>query len=146
MIDTTLLEKPSKVSNAVKLLYAAIAIGIVRSSIETTRIAETNSFGSILFVAIFVFGLIWFFIYMIGKGKNWARISFLVLFIIGVPLSILPMIQSLAHSPFSAILGLAQAVIQIVALVFLFQSDSSAWFKSMKSAKTAQQTSGADGV
>ena len=107
MIDNTQLEKPSKVSNAVKLLYATLAIGIVRSSIEAPRIAETSSLGFILFVTIFVFCLMCFFIYKIGKGMNWARISFLVLFIIGVPLSILPMIQSLAHSPFSAILGFA---------------------------------------
>jgi hypothetical protein len=45
---------------------------------------------------------------------------------------VLPLLKSLAASPFSGLLGIAQTVIQIVALIFLFQKRSSDWFREMK--------------
>jgi len=146
MSNNNQIVQPSKIATAVKLLYATLGIGIIRSIIESSRHAEASSVGFVLFITFAVFGLMWLLIYMTGKGKNWARITFLVLFILGVPLSILPMIQSLTHEPISGILGLAQVVMQVVALVFLFQGESSAWFKAIKQSKTqnAQQGAPAD--
>ena len=86
-----------------------------------------------LFIMFFVLGITWLFIFiMIGKGRNWARITFLVLFIIGIPFSVLPLMQSLAANPISGLLGIVQTIIQIVAIVFLFQKPSSEWFRKMK--------------
>jgi len=130
MINSEQLAQPSKVATAVKLLYVTLGIGIIRSIIEFSRQAEESSVGFVLFIMLFVFGIMLFFIYMIGKGKNWARIAFLVLFIIGVPLSISYMIQSLSHNPISGVLGLLQVVMQVIGLVLLFQSGSSTWFKA----------------
>jgi len=127
-------ERTIKVDTAVKLLYATLGIGIIRSIIEVPRHAA-SSVGFVLFIMFSVFGLMWFLIYMIGKGRNWARITFLIMFILGVPLSILPMIQSLTHDPVSGILGLVQAAMQIIAIVLLFQGASSAWFKVIKQSK-----------
>lgn len=129
------LAQPPKVGTAVKLLYATLGIGIIRSIIEASRLAEANSVGFVLLIIFSVFGSMWFLIYMIGKGRNWARIAFLIMFILGVPLSILPMIQSLTYDPVSGILGLAQVVMQIIAMVLLFQGGSSAWFKVIKQSK-----------
>ena len=64
---------------------------------------------------------------MIGKGRNWARITYLVLFIIGVPLIVFAMLQ-----PLLVILVIGQIVVQIIGLVFLFQKSSSDWFNLMK--------------
>ncbi len=139
MTDREQIARHPKVAVAVKLLYVTLGIGIIRSIIEFSRQAEASSVGFVLFVMFFVFGIMLFFIYMIGKGKNWARITFLVLFIIGVPLSILPMIQSLSHYPVSGVLGLLQVAMQAIALVLLFQSGSSAWFTAMKNLKDAHQ-------
>jgi len=138
MSNSKKVERPPKVGTAVKLLYAsAIGIGIIRSIIEWSRHTESGPVSFILYITFFVLGFMWFLIYMIGKGKNWARITFLVLFIAGVPFSILPMIQSLTHEPISGILGLVQFVMQVLAMVLLFQSASSSWFKAMKQTKAA---------
>lgn len=132
MANINQLLQPPKVAIAVKLLYATLGIGIIRSIIESGRLAEKASMPFILVVQFITFGSLWFFIYMMGKGRNWARITFLVIFILGVPLSILPMIQSLTHNPVSGVLGLGQVVMQVVALVFLFQGEASSWFKANK--------------
>ncbi len=136
------VEQPSKVGTAVTLLYATLGIGIIRSIIESSRYAEASSVGYVIYIMFSVFGLMWFLFYMIGKGRNWARITFLILFILGVPSSIF-IIQSLTHNPISGILGIAQVVMQSVALVFLFQGGSSVWFKAMKQSKTKNAQQGA---
>ena len=99
---------------------------------ESSTQAEVASPAFVMFIAFFVLGIMWFFIFMIGKGRNWARITFLVLFIIGTPFSVLPLMQSLAANPISGLLGIVQIIIQIVAIVFLFQKPSSDWFRGIK--------------
>jgi tryptophan-rich sensory protein len=124
--------RPEKVGVAVKLLYLTLGIGVLRSFMEAPMHAKMTSPAFVVFVASFVLGIMWFFIYMIGRGRNWARITFLVLFIIGIPFSVQPLLQSLSANPISGLLGIGQLFIQIVALVFLFQKTSSDWFRETK--------------
>jgi hypothetical protein len=132
MENTNQASCPEKVGTAVKLLYATLGIGVLRSIMEASRHAQKASLGFVIFVSVFVLGITCLFIYKIGRGRNWARITFLVLFIIGLPFSILPLLKSLAANPVSGLLGIAQIAIQLIALVFLFQKTSSYWFKEMK--------------
>ncbi len=122
-------ERPKKVQNAVTILYVTLGIGIVRAVMEASANAEMAGVGFLMFVTLVVFAVMVFLIAMIGRGRNWARITLLVFFLLGLPLSILPLIRSFTNSPISGVLGLAQVILQIVAIVFLFQQDASAWFK-----------------
>ena len=122
-------ERPKKVQNAVTIFYVTLGIGIVRAVMEASANAALQGVGSFLFGTLVVFAVMVFLIAMIGRGRNWARITFLVLFLLGLLPSILPLIRSFTISPISGVLGLAQVVLQIVAMVFLFQQESSAWFK-----------------
>ena len=102
--------------------------------LEFTRLAqEAAPVGGVwfinfvqMFVLLFMVGLIW----LIGKRKNWARWIFVIMFVLGVPLSINPLIQSLQYSPFSGVLGLAQIIAQTIAVIFLFKAPAREWFKS----------------
>jgi hypothetical protein len=120
---------PKKVQNAVTILYVTLIIGIVRAVLEASANAEMAGVGHLMFVTLVVFAVTVFLIAKIGRGRNWARITFLILFLLGLLPSILPLIRSFTISPISGVLGLAQVVLQIVAMVFLFQQESSAWFK-----------------
>lgn len=131
-MDQNQSTRPYKVTTAVKLLYISLGIGVLRNIMESSTQAEVASPAFVMFIAFFVLGIMWFFILMIGKGRNWARITFLVLFIIGTPFSVLPLMQSLAANPISGLLGIVQIIIQIVAIVFLFQKPSSDWFREIK--------------
>ena len=150
MQNTNQLAQPQKVNTAVKLLYASLGLGIISSVLFPPGLDEVSSFDSalndslfIFFTAGLTFGLIWLLIYMIGKGKNWARITFLVFFIIGIPLSIVTFplyLLSLSDTPvIDGSLFLVQTGMDLVALVFLFQGESSAWFKALKQSN-AQST------
>ena len=127
--------RPKKVGIAVKLLYMMLGIGLLRSIMEARMHAQMESPQFVMFVTLVVILTLCFLIHMIGIGRNWARITYLVLFIIGIPFSISPLLQSLSASPFSGLLGITQAAIQIVALFFLFQTSSSEWFRELKARK-----------
>ena len=138
MQNTNQLARPRKVNTALNLLYASLGIGVISSGLFPIELNGASSFGSALIDSLFtffIFGLMLLLYYMIGKGKNWARITFLVFFIMGLPLSIiiLPMYLSLSDTPIiPGILSLVQTGMDLVALVFLFQGESSAWFKAIK--------------
>jgi hypothetical protein len=127
--------KPQKIKTAVLMLWVSLGLGLVRSAWEIPAQAEHSSVGFVVFVLAFTLLFTGFFIWMIDRGKNWARITFLVLFILGVPLSILPLLQSLAYAPISGLLGIAQVILQTIAVIFLFVKQSSTWFKIKKISK-----------
>jgi len=111
-------------------------------------------FGAIFFLLIwslsensisFVFGMLGTLLagallyYMIGRGKTWARTTFLILFILTLPTTIWSWTQSPSDPAISGVLdmsllylGIAQVVLQFVALILLFQRVSLDWFKAMK--------------
>jgi hypothetical protein len=121
--------RPDAVRTAVTLLYATLGLGVLRSALESARLAAESSVVAFLAIALVSLGLTGFLTYMTGRGRNWARITLLVLFLIGVPLSMGPLATSLATSPVSGVLGLAQVGLQVVALVLLFRPPASTWFR-----------------
>jgi len=140
--------RPASVGTAVKLLYAALGLGVILFLIDllTDRLMIPKNIADgrwpewVLFGAIglIVVGVVFLLITWIGSGKNWVRMVFLVLFILGVlslPLSVKPLIQSFSQAPAPAIVGLVQLVMQGLAIILLFRKDSSAWFKTMKRAR-----------
>ncbi len=104
--------------------------GDFSNSLEIAN-ASGLGLGWLIFTLYFSFLFLAFFIWKIGHGKNWARITYLVLFILGVPFTIYNYLTT-AVSILSIILGIAGMILQIVSLVFLFEKKSSDWFKSMK--------------
>jgi len=95
----TIRERPQKVGTAVILLYIALGISflVIVRTLQVMVILQTAS----LVTAAPVFSgplVIWFFIYMIGKGYNWARITLLVLFVIGIVVFIPTLLMQLAKA------------------------------------------------
>ncbi len=124
--------RPPRVGTAVKLLYITLGIGVLRSIMDASMYTEMASPAFVILISFFVLGVMGFFIFMIGKGRNWARITFLVFFIISIPFAAFPLMQSVGANPISGRIGIIIIIIQIVALVFLFQKLSSDWFREMK--------------
>jgi hypothetical protein len=127
-----LLEKPEKVVHAIKMLYLVIGIGVIRTMITVIRHADVRSPYFLIFTKLLLYVVILFLIYQIGKGRNWARWSVVVLFAIGIPMYILPNFDAMFHNPIHSLLGVLALGLYIVALVFLFQENSSAWFNAGK--------------
>ena len=143
------LTRPSKVSTAVKLMYASLVMVIIRGIFLFPFLLEPF-YRLSLFINVIPFFTIWlFFIYMTGKGKNWARISILVIFIHGISNIIygylvpLPthriMFQLFSDNPILSVSSFLQYCLSIAGLILIFHKESSRWFRAIKELKTSQQ-------
>ncbi|MCX5694626.1 MAG: hypothetical protein NT014_05865 [Candidatus Omnitrophica bacterium] len=126
--------KPKSVIMGVKFLYVAIIISFLRGIIVGPQIgaAEGIPFASVVLVLIFVSAIIWLLVYKISQAKNWARIVYLILFAIGNCATFWPLIVSVLEHPVSGLLGIVQAVLEIIGMVLLFSASSNQWFKLNK--------------
>lgn len=124
--------RPMTVTRAVQLFYASFAIG----SIKTVFDLAHKMSGVILILAIvfaFIFlGICCFFVNRIGAGRNWARIVFLVLLIIGLPLSVPQYLAELRTSPIHGGVSVLVAILQVIGIVLLFTKSSNQWFRKLK--------------
>lgn len=123
--------RPKKVSEAVSMLYITLVMSGLSAIMQLPMHTQTKPVAFVLAVHVFSLGFMWFFIYMIGRGHNWARIFFLILFILSIPFSIAPLLESFAINPIVGMLGIGIIILDIVSLAFLFQTDSSAWFSTL---------------
>ena len=126
--------RPAKVSLAIKMLYLIVGIGIFRAAMTVMRHADVRSPHFLISIKVMLYVLSLFLIYQVGKGSNWARWSLVVIFVISIPLTILPAFESFSVVPVQTLLGFLQLGLYIFALVLLFHADSSRWFSNVKSA------------
>jgi hypothetical protein len=122
-------QKPKQVVNAINLLYLSLFIGIVRMLLEFSTMLAIASPVLIVSVEIIVFTFMFFLIYKTSNRRKWARFTFIALFIIGFPFSIMPLIKSIFVNPISGTLGLIQVVFQIIAIGLLLSKNSNEWYK-----------------
>jgi predicted amidophosphoribosyltransferase len=123
-------KQPQKVSNAIYLLLFTIVLGVVNSIIaDMTTELKTLSSARNLFVFLFTLFFQVFLIYKIGERKKWARTTFIVLFIISVPINILYSIGfSFKLNTLIGIIVVIGLIMQVIALILLLSKDSNEWF------------------
>ena len=129
-----LFHKPSSIIAAINILYATLFLGIINwairewaTDVHPTSRAEAVSV--LLIMLCIIFGLI----KMIGLGKKWARVVLLVLFILGILFFLWTLGPIFKSNLLVGVLGIFQAVLQVVALVFLFSKTSTQWFNHVHS-------------
>jgi hypothetical protein len=133
MKEDAIPKRPWTVTTAVYVLYLGLGIWAVewwlkRGSIGSVKLAD--------WITLLVFGLIY---YMIGRGRNWGRIAFLIIILVTLPVTILSVAVYTGRWVVPGPLGIdlvhpeiIQIGIQSGALVLLFLRPSSHWFKTMK--------------
>ncbi|MBI1905595.1 MAG: hypothetical protein HYS20_05040 [Rhodocyclales bacterium] len=124
-------QKPQSVSTAVNLLWASLAVGLVKMLMDFVHLSGMAPAAFTNFVLVFTFALIGFLIFKISAGKNWARITFLVLFIIGVLPTIPIMLGECSRSAVLGALSVAQVGLQAYALFLLFSQPGAGWFRKV---------------
>ena len=132
MPSQALSERPPKVSLAVKFFYVIVGIGIIRAAMTVIRHVDVRSPYFLIITKLIIYAGSVYLIYQLGKGRNWARWMMVVIFIISIPLTILPNIASLSHNPVHTSLGFVQLAMYIIGLVFIFHPSSSHWFGKEK--------------
>ena len=120
--------KPKSVSRAVKLLWLSYIIGLIRLPMDFSALTATGSLAYPLFVAFFTFVVIGYLIFRISVGENWARLTFLVLLIIGLLPTLPQIMNEISRAPLTAAFTITHISIQAYALYLLFTSPGRDWF------------------
>ena len=123
------IDAPPAVTSAVRLIYVTLAIGIARTILDWPKTVRSTTPGFALLSIVLVFGLVLWLASRVARGRSWARVTYLVLFAIGAPFSVIPLLKALGYSPFSAILGVVQLLLQGISLVVLFGREARPWFR-----------------
>jgi hypothetical protein len=121
--------KPVAIRRAIGLLWASLAIGVVKTPLDWVYLTSRASGAFNAFVIIVTFAIMVFFIWKIGQGKNWARIVFLVLFLLGIVPFFFIVRSEFARSPASGILSTVQSGLQAVGFFLVFTSPGKEWFQ-----------------
>ena len=159
-IVAELMDRPPKVTLAVRLLYATVVVGVIGGILRSvlspffsvlkspSLLAMAGVFGALaIALALLV-------IYKIGQGRNWVRIILLVAasiqglrWVLAVPAFVIlkesaPFdVQALLTTPF-ALVGFFQELItlamQVTAVVLLYHGSSSEWFRRKKEGMRAE--------
>ncbi len=120
-------DAPARVRTAVSLLWLSLVVGLLVLMFDPASAAMLPSamLYSIAVISALIMG---FFIYKIGKGRNWARITFLVLFLLGLISYTSALTGLFNRSVVAGGLSTAQVIMQVVALYFVFSKPGSLWF------------------
>lgn len=137
--------RPNSTNNAIKLMYLSLILGIIFGIIaiatghDIKHLPQKMSATQIMLVAIVTLGVVslikYWFIRMIAGGRNWARIIYLIMVILGL-LAMASHIHTLiGQGTLYLIPTIINTVIDLCAVFLLFTSESNAWFGGKKSAE-----------
>jgi len=128
-MDAIAASKPKAVGIAVLLLWLALGIGLVTSVVRLSHMALPVSEALMYSILAIAFAVIALFIYMISRGRNWARITYLVLMLLGMLKTVPSLISAIDRAPGAGILSATVVAAQLVAIALLFTGSSNAWFR-----------------
>ncbi len=124
---------PNTISNSSKVIYLSAALGII-NPILVNLLTNIDNFSdpTNLVIIIVSTGILVFLGYDINLGKNWARIVFTVLFGLGFLMLPLVIPETFRLNPIVGTLSLFQAILQGLAILLLFKSESRDWYLKQK--------------
>ena len=132
--ERALAERPRQVRAALLLLWAGIVIGLPVMYYEYTSAASRASTAAVLVLLVFgvVFTLLAILYYLIGQGRNWARIAYL-LFTLWSFYMFFTSIGELAAKPgYVILLEVLGTMTDLVAIPLLFFGAGAHWFRTMR--------------
>lgn len=135
-----MMNKPKETEKALLLMKISLGVAALSLLISGSQLADILGVSKwqVLLQNIFSLTLLWFFIYKLEQRRNWARITILVMYALSFITSFFQFEQTMALIEYgtafliSFILGMGVTIMQIIAIVLLFQKPSSDWFKEGK--------------
>ncbi|MFN0163899.1 MAG: hypothetical protein ACKVQQ_21910 [Burkholderiales bacterium] len=126
------IPKPAQVSWAVRLFWLSLVISIPGLYFELAKSQAEGVLGFFLvFTAVFVAFTVALIVY-IDRGRNWARITMLVLLLVFSPLWFFSSEPAPGPQPLIDVLTYAGMVMDIVALYLLFTRPGALWFRRLE--------------
>lgn len=122
-------ERPVQVSRAISFLWISIALDVAGLVLFQIDPDPNVSPGIQWIVGIFILSLIALLIYLTGRGRNWARITLLVLTALLIVPSVLGLPALAQRSLARMSIELAGIGFVLVAMYWLFTGAGAAYFR-----------------
>ena len=124
------VQKLSKrLHTAVILLWASLVLGVVRTVMQIMAQDSTEKIIGGFIIATPIILIVAWLIYKVSKGKEWARIAYLILFIIGITPAVGEFLIYLQINPTISVLRLGDILLSAIAIFILFKDSSDKYFK-----------------
>lgn len=121
--------KPQPVTTAVNLVWGSMVLGLLSMMFSPFLNLKAQAL-VFAFVGLAVtVAIIAFLLRKISAGKNWARVTYLVFFVLGTPTTVLSLPTVLSVAPIYGMLTLIGVGLQGYALYLLFTQPGGAWFR-----------------
>jgi len=129
--------RPAQVTRSLQLFWTAIGIGFISAILnyllaDTPGMSKAALIGTTLITWAIGFLIMWWILSSIGKGKNWARIVQLVLFILGILGMLMVFAMPQQVSGIIWVLYAVQMSLNVWGMILLFSGPANAWFREMK--------------
>jgi hypothetical protein len=131
-------DRPREVATAVKLLWASVSLGVLASAVDWPYQTARLPAGILIPVELVGLAIAVWFIRVLGRGRNWVRILFLVAMIMtilgamasvwSVPLRVRYLEEYTRSATAGSLRGI-QFVLHLIALGYLFTAPARQWFK-----------------
>jgi len=133
-------ERPKEVTNAIRLMWTSTTLAILAMFLQAQRNTDVAQMWIVMLVgAALGLAIAFWFIGKIARGRNWARMVYLVLTVLGVVLVVFnwsfyaPIYRA---QPLAAVLAVIQTALQFGAFYLLITPSARDWFKQRAELKT----------
>lgn len=127
--DKPLPEAPPPVKTAMTLLWISFVLTFIEIALDWTALtAETPLIVFAIWMALMLALQIWIYL-KIARGRNWARIVWLVFFAVFLPMSFIEMVELAQRAPVAAGITLIDIFLVLYALYLLFFPGRE-WFRA----------------
>jgi len=124
--------RPVAIGQALSLFWASLGLGFVKLPLDWAYLTSQAPPVFNAMIVMFTLAITVFFIWKIGRGKNWARIIFLVLFVLGTVPFIFIVRSAFARSVVSGLISVLQMGLQAVGLFLIFASPGKQWLQARR--------------
>jgi hypothetical protein len=129
------VERPRVVTRAVRLLWAALALGLF-TSFSGTPLPDADDENAWLWFATVGIAVVWFgigawLIFKLSRGRSWARAAYVVLAILSYGLVVYAwgdFVTEFERTPYRTVLEVVSALAELTAIVLLFTKPANAWY------------------
>lgn len=132
MTDQLTANKPLQIKTATSFLWTVLGMGVLITLLDFRYLTAISSVSFIVLITLFSSFVMGLLTYKISIGRNWARIVFLVMFVIGAFSYLKALSAMFERSVVIGILSLAQLIMQLYALYLIFTNPGSSWFRKNK--------------
>ncbi|HSS18784.1 MAG TPA: hypothetical protein VLL54_01670 [Pyrinomonadaceae bacterium] len=134
--------RPKEVTRGALFLSASLGLGVVRGIVNLTQRTSGTTLIVASIVVIAFFAVLFFGVTQVLAGRNWARITILVIvaiLILSIPVTLIlfpsalpAYLQDLKTNKFLGTLGIVISVLQILGTYQLFTRNSNQWFRTRR--------------